>query len=279
MNQKTKSGPQVHNELIADLRARQQQHIQNKTVKMETVQTFCEKIFLLKCINAAHSMPSDIYCQAILPVFVRLFASLATLEFCTCTLGQPIVDLQNPDPHRNQRLEYTVGETGWKKWQVRSDSYGSYELVQCKTRILPGRQLWVVECSKGDKWVGIATRQHGYDDGYGCWPETAFTQGHNSYIQSISHRLRLLIFITIHLEGGTIDWELYDYSTLPEDEVPSPALWLRREQSLDVPRLETYRHQLPSYSPSNEELYFSFNTHNPNEYVRLLDYSLSELKS
>jgi hypothetical protein len=269
----------VHNGLIADLRARQEQYKASKIVRnQETIHTFSEKIFLLKSIYRMHALPEDIYRGAILPILVRLFASLATLEFCSASLGKTF-DLADNDPHQNPRLAYTSDPIdGWKKWQIKPDSHGSYEIVQCKTRILPGRQRWVAECSKGDKWIGFAPREKGYDGGYGCWPETAFTSGPNTYIQSIGHRTRLLMFITVHLEKGTIDWELYDYNDKPVDEVPSPSIWLQTRDCPPLTCLEKYQHQVPKFSATSPELYFTFNLHNPDEYVRLLDYSLTQLK-
>jgi hypothetical protein len=271
----------VHNGLIADLKARQQQHASNMNPRQETIHSFAEKIFLLRLIHQTNQLPDDIYRQAILPVFVRLFASLATLDFYTCTLGaQAGIQIDNPNCMFNPRLNYTFDATaGWKQWRVKTDSHGSYELVQCKTRILPGRQFWVVECSPGDKWIGIAKRDHGYNAGFGCWPETAFTANNNSYIQSTSHRLRLLIFITIDLQEGTIDWDLFDYSRQDLHDVPNPLLWLSnaRGTPMDLVRLESYQHEIPPHE-RNTEYFFSFNLHNPEEYVRLLDYSLMQIR-
>jgi len=237
------------------------------------------KVLMFKLICLRYDLPHDIYLH--LCLFYYIFLSLEGVEFEW--------DFANP------RILYNYSKSlRMKKWQISERTHGSYEKIQTLYPLSFLPQLWVVEVSRGDIWVGIARKGQSFDDGYGCWPETAFTSGCNEYTQRLSLRSRLLIYISIDLTNGRLEWELYLYpNEKDDDELPRGIIYTTpdyRLQAIHMPyneisksaatlkKLVSYKHEkilMEEFNP----YYLSFAFHNSCEYVNVLSYgSLSQSK-
>jgi hypothetical protein len=231
------------------------------------------KIILFKLICEQHGVPQDIYIHMCL-FCSYIFMSLEQVEFEWAR-----------EKEKNRIIYSDLKHLQSKKWHIGPGSHGSYEIIQTALPLSNLPQLWVVEVSPGDKWVGIATKGNSFGCGYGCWPETSFTSGGNNYIEKVCHRKRLLIYITIHANCRRIDWELYNYPGVTEEEdekkkkeKPSEINHLSFfeicRQFSTLEKYETYSHILEEQHIFPSDYYFTIAIHNPEEYVNVLHYAI-----
>jgi len=104
-----------------------------------------------------------------------------------------------------------------KTWRLPTVETYTYRGMQATVPIIENKQVWVLECSSGDNWFGIA-KKHDEDrnqlsnlcgEGIGVWPENAFTLGNNYYVEDIFYSEQLFIFMHIDPIINEVNWKLY----------------------------------------------------------------------